>query len=101
MEFIAAVTQDPHLLADPHEFFAACGAVRHDRRVILNLISKAINDKLSGNLPSKGSVLSVVYDNVDSLSETMELEYISELTESVNISVNLVNTPITEAEVSV
>lgn len=101
MEFIAAVTQDPYLLADPHGFFVACGAVRHDRRKILDLIAKAINDKLSGNLPPEGSVLSIVYDNVDSLSETMELEYISELAESVNISINLVNTPITEAEVSV
>ena len=101
MGFIAAVTQDPHLLADPHGFFTACGAVRHDRRKILDLIAKAINDKLSGNLPPEGSVLSIVYDNVDSLSETMELEYVSELAESVNISVNLVNTPITEAEVSV
>ena len=52
-------------------------------------------------MPPEGSVLSIVYDNVDSLSETMELEYISELAESVTISVNLVNTPITEAEVSV
>lgn len=31
--------------------------------------------------------------------ETMELEYISELSESVNIGVGLVNTPITETEV--
>ena len=101
MEFIAAVTQDPHLLADPHGFFVACGAVRHDRRKILDLIAKAINDKLSGNLPPEGSVLSIVYDNVDSLSETLELECISELDEAVNININLVNTPITEAEVSV
>jgi len=100
MEYIAAVTQDPHLLADPHGFFTACSAVRHDRRKILDLIAKAINDKLSGNLPPEGSVLSIVYDNVDSLSETMELEYISELAESVNINNNLVNTPITEAEVT-
>ena len=56
-------------------------------------------DKLSGNIPEKGSVLSVVYDNVDNLSETLELEYITELEKSVNISINLVNTPITEAEV--
>lgn len=101
MEFIAAVTQDPHLLADPHGFFVACGAVRHDRRKILDLIAKAINDKLSGNLPPEGSVLSIVYDNVDSLSETLELECISELDEVVNVNINLVNTPITEAEVSV
>ena len=53
----------------------------------------------SGNLPPEGSVLSVVYDNVDSLSETMELDNISELSESVNSGVGLVNTPITEMEV--
>lgn len=100
MEHIAMVTQDAYLLADTHGFFKACGVVRHDRRRILDLIAKAINDKLSGNVPSEGSVLSVVYDNVDSLSETLELENISELDESVNINVNLVNTPITEAEVS-
>lgn len=101
MEYIAAVTQDPYLLADSHGFFVSCGEVRHDRRKILNLIAKAISDKLSGNLPQEGSVLSVVYDNVDSLSETMELENVSELSESINVSVNLVNTPITEAEVAV
>jgi hypothetical protein len=56
---------------------------------------------LSGNLPPEGSVLRIVYDNVDSLSETLELECISELDEAVNININLVNTPITEAEVSV
>ena len=99
MEYIAIVTQDPHLLADTHGFFEACGAVRHDRRKILELIAKAINDKLSGNIPEEGSVLSIVYDNVDSLSETLELEYITELDESVNININQVNTPITEAEV--
>lgn len=99
MEYIAAVTQDPHLLADAHGFFEACGAVRHDRRRILDLIAKAINDKLSGNVPSKGSILSIVYDNVGSLSETLELENISELDESVNVNINLVNTPIIETEV--
>ncbi len=99
MEYIAIVTQDSHLLADTHGFFEACGAVRHDRRKILELIAKAINDKLSGNIPEEGSVLSIVYDNVDSLPETLELEYITELDESVNININLVNTPITEAEV--
>ena len=99
LEYIAALTQDPYLLADAHGFFTSCAEVRHDRRKILDLIAKAIGDKLSGNLPPEGSVLSVVYDNVDSLSETMELDNISELSESVNIGVGLVNTPITETEV--
>ena len=42
MENIAMVTQDPHLIADTHGYFEACGAVRHDRRKILDLITKAI-----------------------------------------------------------
>ena len=99
LEYIAVLTQDPYLLADAHGFFTSCAEARHDRRKILDLIAKAIGDKLSGNLPPEGSVLSVVYDNVDSLSETMELDNISELSESVNIGVGLVNTPITETEV--
>lgn len=100
MEYIALLTQDPYLLADTHGYFEACDVVRHDRRKILDLITRAINDRLSGNVPPKGSVLSIVYDNVDKLSETLELENISELDESVNVNSNLVNTPITEAEVS-
>ena len=99
MEHIAIVTQDPYLLADPRSFFEACGAVRRDRRKILDLIAKAINDKLSGSIPQDGSVLSVIYNNVDRLSETLELESILELDKSVNINTNLVNTPITESEV--
>ena len=99
MEHIATVTQDPYLLADTHGFFYACKDVRRYRRKILELIAKAINDKLSGNTPEEGSILSIVYDNVGSLSETLELEDVTELDQSINININLVNTPITEAEV--
>ena len=99
MKRIAIVTQDPSLLANPHGYFEACGVVRRERRKILELISKAINDKLIGNLPEEGSVLSVVYDNIDNLSENLELKYIIELKESVNFSINWVNTPIMKAEV--
>ena len=44
-------------------------------------------------------MLEVVYNNVDNLSETLELENVIELSESINVSINLVNKPITEAEV--
>lgn len=59
----------------------------------------AINEKLRGFVPPEGSDLEIVYDNVENLSEVLELEYISELDESVNININLVNRPMTEAEV--
>lgn len=99
MEYIAQITQDIKLLNDTDGYFEACRIVRSERRKILELIGKAINNKLSGHIPQEGSVLEVVYNNVDNLSETLELENIIELHESTNVSINLVNKPITEAEV--
>ena len=99
LEYIAKITQDSYLLENVRDYYEACRVVRHERRKILKLIARAINDKLMGFIPPAGSNLEVVYDNVERLSETLELEYISNLDESVNININLVNRPITEAEV--
>ena len=99
MEYIAQITQDIKLLNDTDGYFEACRIVRSERKKILKLIGKAINNKLSGHIPQEGSVLEVVYNNVDNLSETLELEDIIELHESTNVNINLVNKPITEAEV--
>jgi len=96
---IAQVTQDPYLLADPSAYFRACQVVRHERGEILKLIAKAINDKLSGHMPVSGSVLEVVYDNVENLSEILEIDSISCLDETINVPINIVNRPITESEV--
>lgn len=99
MGYIAQITQDEKLLNDIDGYFEACQIVRSERMAILKLIAKAINNKLSGHVPQEGSVLEVVYNNVDNLSETLELENVIELSESTNVSINLVNKPITEAEV--
>jgi len=99
IQYIAQLTQDPLLLNDPKDYFDSCKQVRSERRDILKLIAKAINNKLMGFSPQVGSILEVVYENVEKLSETKALENISELDESVNISINLVNRPITESEV--
>lgn len=99
MKYIAQVTQDVKLLNDTGGYVEACRIVRRERRTILELIGKAINNKLSGHIPQEGSVLEVVYNNVDNLSEKLELEKIIELHESKNVSINLVNKPITEEEV--
>lgn len=99
MGYIAQITQDMKLLNNIGGYVEACRIVRRERRKILELIGKAINNKLSGHIPQEGSVLEVVYNNVDNLSETLELENIIELHESTNVSINLVNKPITEAEV--
>lgn len=99
LEYIAKITKNSQLLDNTHDYYEACRNVRRERRQILKLIATAINDKLRGFVPPEGSDLEVVYDNVENLSEVLELEYISELDESVNININLVNRPITEAEV--
>ena len=99
MQFIAELTKDAYLLSDFRGYFEACRHVRGERRKILGLIAQAIHNKLMGLLPEPGSIFEIVFDNVGNLSETMELEDISELSESAYININLVNRPITETEV--
>ena len=99
MERIAKLTQDPYLLADPSGYYEACRLIRRQRREILGLVQTAINEKLLGRYPEPGSIFEVVYENVDKLSEILELENISELEDAVEISSTLVNRPISESEV--
>ena len=97
-EQIANLIQDPHLMKDPHSYYEGCRIVRRERREILSLIAKAINDKLSGHIPAAGSIFEVVYDNVENLSEIMEIDNILCLDEVMNVPINLVNRPISESE---
>lgn len=99
MVLIAKLTNDELMMRNPQSYFEACRLVRHYRREILNLIAQAINDKLSNKIPEKGSVFEVVYDHVEHLSETMELENVFELEETAIVSSNLINRPIVETEV--
>lgn len=95
---IAEMTGDTYLLSDIPGYFNACRMVRRQRKKILDLIGKAIEDKLSGNQPPHGSELEIVYDNVEALSETLELETVTILDEAISIPINLVNKPITDME---
>lgn len=54
---------------------------------------------MSGNHPSHGSELEVVYNNVENLSETLELETITFLEEAISVPINIVNKPISDMEV--
>lgn len=98
---IAEMTQDAYLLNDTPGYFNACRIVRRQRKKILELIGKAIEDKLSGHQPPPGSELEIVYNNVENLSETLELEAIAFLDESVMVPVNLINKPISDMEVTI
>lgn len=97
---IAELIQDSNLLENAHRYYEACRIVRRQRKEILELIGKAITDKLSGHKPPVGSILEVVYDNVESLSETLELDAITSLKEPVSVPINLSNKPIMDWEVT-
>lgn len=97
---IAEMTRDSYLMNDVPGYFNACRTVRRQRKKILELIGKAIEDKLSGNQPPHESELKIVYDNVENLSETLELEAITFLDEGVSVPINLINKPITDMEVA-
>ncbi len=99
MKLIGILTDDPYICADPHGYFEACRAIRRYRRKILELISMAINEKLSNRLPSPGSVFEVVYDNIDKLAEFLEIDTISELDDDISVNSSLANRPIEESEV--
>jgi len=93
---IAELTGDTYLLSDTRSYYNACRVVRRQRKKILDLISEAIADKLSGIIPQTGSELEIVFDNVERLSETLELEHISILDEPITVPINLINKPIVE-----
>jgi hypothetical protein len=97
---IAEMTGDTYLLSDTTGYFNACRMVRRQRIKILDLIGKAIEEKLSGHHPPHGSELEIVYDNVEALSETLELETITFLDEAVSVPINLINKPIADMEVA-
>ena len=99
ISMIAKLTQDDYMLADSKAYFEGCRVVRHYRREILALIAQAINDKLSNKIPEPGSIFEVVYEHIENLSETMELENVYELDETAVINNGLVNRPIMETEV--
>lgn len=96
LEQIAELIQDEYLLNDTHGYFEAFRIVRHKRKEILDLIGKSITDNLNGRKPPKGSILEMVYSNVENLSETLELESVFVLENPVIVPINVINKPIAE-----
>ena len=96
---IGELTQDTKLLSHYHECFQACAIVRHYRRKILSLIATAIHDKLCNKKPVSGSEFEVVFENVDKLSDILELDNVFKLEETMMVNNAWVNRPISETEV--
>ena len=95
---IAKLTGDKDMVSDPQSFYEACKDVRQTRRKILSLIGQAIMDIYSGKKESQDQMLNSVYENVEKVAFTLEIESITKLEEHCNISVNLMNKPIAEEE---
>ncbi|WP_333652622.1 DrmE family protein [Lacrimispora sp.] len=98
LQQIAEMTKDTYLLNDTSGCFNACKMVRRQRKKILKFIGKAIEYKLSGHQPTQGSELEIVYNNVENLSEMLELETMTLLDESIWIPTNITNKPISDME---
>jgi hypothetical protein len=96
---IANLTQDPFLLKSPHAYFEACEIVRKQRKNILKLIEKAIVDRFRGFVPTDDKLLGFIFENVEALSETLDLEYVSVLDKPVSVPFNFTNRPINDTEV--
>lgn len=100
LEQIAILTQDPFLLENTHSYFEACEIVRKQRKNILKLIGKAIVDKLSGLAPTDDKLLKFIFENVESLSESLELDEFSVLDKPVSVPAAFTNRPINDMEVT-
>ena len=98
LQQIAEMTKDTYLLNDTAGYFSACKMVRQQRKKILKFIGKAIEYKLSGHQPPQGSDLEIIYNNVENLSEMLELETMTFLDESILIPANITNKPISDME---
>lgn len=99
IQCIAELTEDSHLLKNPFEYFEACKIVRKERKEILKLIGMAITEKLKGTIPRGNKILEEIYENVDKLSTTLEINRISVLEEPIVIPIRLANKPIEEEEI--
>ena len=98
---IAELLNDTQLKNNIEEYYNSFKIVRTQRRKILTLIERAINSKLAGTTRDNDEILNIVYNNIDKLSETFEVDKIQKLEETLNIPVNLVNKPLTREEIRV
>lgn len=97
---IAILTQDPFLLENTHSYFEACEIVRKQRKNILKLIGNVIVDKLRGLAPTDDKLLKFIFENVENLSESLELDKFSVLDKPVPVPTAFTNRPINDMEVT-
>ncbi len=92
LEQIAYLVGDSDMLDNAETHVEAIKVVRKVRRDILGYIGEAIIDKLSGKQPEKNTVMSYIYNRIDSLAVVLRLESI--VTVDREIPFNSTNRPL-------
>jgi hypothetical protein len=93
-ESIGRVIKDLNLTDNCDSYNRACRIVRQKRYEILRDIGRAIAAKLSNAPPPQEGSFAVVYNDVNSLSEILELEDIVILDTPIPIKASEINKPL-------
>ncbi|MEA5049895.1 MAG: DrmE family protein [Oscillospiraceae bacterium] len=93
---IALLVSDDDMFENYIQYYNACAVIRRIRRDILKKIGDAIINKLCGRIPDSGTLMSEIYDRIDSLALILRLDSISYITRTVPL--NATNRPITAKE---
>lgn len=101
IHIIGILVGDDDLTENFNEYSMSFKIIRNQRRMILKLIERAIKDKLAGKKVSGDATLQIVFDNIDKLSVTCELESIQKLEEPIYLPVGLVNRPVDSEDIGI
>lgn len=89
---IAKLTGDERMLQAPSEYYEACSNIRSIRIRMWSLIAKAIIHKYNSKNIAEDTISSIISGYFDEFADVVELEYVSPISESVNI--NMINRPV-------
>ena len=96
LKYIGRYTGDEELENRYESYYAACSEVRSIRRRIQNYIGAAIVKRLLGEKPKDDEIYNMIYDDVETLGELLEITYIAKSDNKV--PVNMINRPLTVRE---
>lgn len=89
---IGILVGDGDLIKNAEAYHTACKTIRRVRLMILKEIGKAIIAKLEGKKPEQATIMSDIFDKIDSLARILRIESIAPIKQTVPF--NLTNRPI-------
>lgn len=93
---IGILVGDGDLIKNAEAYHTACKTIRRVRLMILKEIGKAIIAKLEGKKPEQATIMSDIFDRIDSLARILRIESIAPIKQAVPL--NLTNRPIEAKE---